>query len=45
MEQEQVTTIRISKQTKKRFRGYAKHVRATDEETLTWILNQLEDKQ
>lgn len=36
------TTIRITRADKKRFRGYAKHVRATDDEVMTWILNQIE---
>lgn len=37
------TTIQISHETKKRIDGYKKHPRATYDETLNWILDELEE--
>jgi len=43
MSENAFTTIRITKADKKRFRGYARHPRATDDEVMTWILDKLEE--
>lgn len=43
MAENEMTTMRVSWKTKKRFRGYAKHPRATDEATLVWILDKLQE--
>jgi len=37
------TTIQISHETKKRIDGYKKHPRATYDETLNWIFDELEE--
>lgn len=39
---EETTTMRVRWVTKKRMRGYARHPRATDEEVLSYVLDQLE---
>jgi len=44
MSENTYTTIRILKTDKKRFRGYARHPRATDDEVMTWILDKLEEE-
>lgn len=36
------TTIQISHETKKRIDGYKRHPRATYDETIQWILNEIE---
>ena len=35
------TTIRLQPQTIERLRGYKSHPRATDDEALNWVLDQL----
>lgn len=37
------TTIQISQETKKRIDGYKRHPRATMNETVKWILDELEE--